>query len=70
MPSVTAAASTCLVPDLRSVLVTCFKSLFPLWVGSQLFTKSAPLETEMSGREDRDPPDDGVDGRGGDRRNG
>ena len=53
MPSVgssvataTAAASTSFVPDLRSVLVTCFKSLFPLWVVSQLFTKSAPLESE------------------------
>ena len=46
LAKVTAAASTCFVPDLRSVLVTCFKSLFPLWVVSQLFTKSAPLESE------------------------
>ena len=52
---VTAAASTRFVPDLRSVLVTCFKSLFPLWVASQLF--------RMSGREDRYPPDGGG-GRG------
>ena len=43
---VTAAASTCLVRDLRSVLVTCFRSLFALWVVSQLFTKSTPLESE------------------------
>ena len=43
---VTAAAWTCFVPELRSVLVTCFKSLLPLWVVSQLFTKSAPLESE------------------------
>ena len=27
------------------MLVSCFKSLFPLWVVSQLFTKSAPLES-------------------------
>ena len=46
---VTAAASTCLVPDLRSVLITCFQSLFPLWAVSQLFTKSAPLESECLG---------------------
>ena len=38
---VTAAASTCFVPDLRSVLITCFKGLFPVFVVSQLFTKSA-----------------------------
>ena len=43
---VTAAASTCFVPDLRSVLITCFKGLFPLIVASQLFTKAAPLESE------------------------
>ena len=58
---VTAAASTCYVPDLRSVLITCFKGLFLLIVVSQLFTKSAPLES--SGREDRDPPDGRDDGR-------
>ena len=46
---VTAAASTCFVRDLRSVLVTCFQSLFLLWVVSQLFTKSAPLESECLG---------------------
>ena len=34
------------VPDLRSVLIACFKGLFLLWVVSQLFTKSAPLESE------------------------
>ena len=58
---ITAAASTCLVRDLRSV--TCFKSLFPLWVVSQLFTSTG---IGMSGREDRDPPKDRDDGRGGD----
>ena len=63
---VTAAASTCFVPDLRSVLVTCFKSLFPLWVVSQLFTKSAPLESECLEERIEIPPDDGDDGRGGD----
>ena len=62
---VTAAASTCFVPDLRLVLIACCKSLFPLWVVSQLFTKSAPIGT--SGREDRDPPESGDDGRGSDR---
>ena len=61
LEKVTAAASTCFVPDLRSVLITCFKGLFLLIVVSQLFTKSAPLES--SGREDRDPPDVGDDGR-------
>ena len=43
---VTASAPTCFVLDLGSVLVACFRSLFPLWVVSQLFTKSAPLESE------------------------
>ena len=51
MPSVgsslfTAATSTCFVPYIRSVLITCFRSLFPLWFVSQLSTKSAPLESE------------------------
>ena len=27
-------------------MITCFKSLFPLWIVSQLFTKSVPLESE------------------------
>ena len=64
LATVTAAASTCFVPDLRSVLFTCFKSLFPLWVVSQLLSSTG---IGMSGREDRDPPDGGDDGRGGDR---
>ena len=41
-----AAASTCFVPDLKWVLIACCNSLFLLWVVSQLFTKSAPLESE------------------------
>ena len=28
------------------MLITCFKGVFPLWVVSQLFTKSALLESE------------------------
>ena len=66
LAKVPAAASTCFVPDLRSVLITCFQGLFPLIVVSQLFTKSAPLESEWSGRDDRDPPDVVDDGRGRD----
>ena len=46
---VTAAASTCFVPDLRSVLIICFKSLFPVSVVSQLFTTSARGDGGESG---------------------
>ena len=46
LATVTAAAATCLVPDLRWVLIACCKSLFSLLVVSQLVTKSALLESE------------------------
>ena len=62
---VTAAALTCLVLDLRSVLVTCFKSLFPLWVVSAVHQISST--GKKRGREDHDPSDD--DRRGGHRGN-
>ena len=46
LATVTAATSTCLVPDLRWVLFACCKSLFSLLVVSQLVTESAPLDSE------------------------
>ena len=45
LATVPAAAAACFVPDLRWVLIACCKSRFPSWVVSQLFTKSAPLES-------------------------
>ena len=67
---VTAAASTCFVPDLRSVLVTCFKSLISSVGCVSAVYQLSSTGIGMSRREDRDPPDDGDDGRGGDRGNG
>ena len=43
---VTAAASTCLVPHLRWVLIACCRSLFSRLVVSQLVKESVPLDSE------------------------
>ena len=43
---VTAAASTCLFPDLRWALITGLKSLFSSFVVSQLVAKPEPLGSE------------------------
>ena len=56
LATVTAAASTCFVPDLRWALITGLQSLFSLFVVSQLIAKPEPPDSECLKEEIVIPP--------------
>ena len=63
LATVTSATSTSFVPDLRWVLIACFKGLFPFFGCVSAVHQISSTGIGMSGREDRDPPDGGDYGR-------